>query len=47
MLKDGTGYLVLKNFPTQVQIQLLLKGKAANIEFKQLQYFWYLIYNKQ
>jgi demethylmenaquinone methyltransferase/2-methoxy-6-polyprenyl-1,4-benzoquinol methylase len=47
MLKDGTGYLVLKNFPTQAQIRLLLKGKAVTIEFKQLEYFWYLIYHKQ
>ncbi len=47
LLKDGTGYLVLKNFPTQAQIRLLFSEKAVNIEFKQLQYFWYLMYNKQ
>jgi len=47
LLKDGTGYLVLKNFPTQAQIRTLLKNKTVNIEFKQLEYFWYLIYNKK
>jgi demethylmenaquinone methyltransferase/2-methoxy-6-polyprenyl-1,4-benzoquinol methylase len=47
LLKDGTGYLVLKNFPTQAQIRTLLKEKAVNIEFKQLEYFWHLTYYKK
>jgi demethylmenaquinone methyltransferase/2-methoxy-6-polyprenyl-1,4-benzoquinol methylase len=47
LLKDGTEYLVLKNFPTQAQIRSLLQDKAVNIEFKQLEYFWHLLYNKQ
>jgi DNA-dependent RNA polymerase auxiliary subunit epsilon len=38
---------VLKNFPTQAQIRSLLQDKAVNIEFKQLEYFWHLLYNKQ
>jgi demethylmenaquinone methyltransferase/2-methoxy-6-polyprenyl-1,4-benzoquinol methylase len=47
LLKDGAEYLVLKNFPTQAQIRTLLKEKAIDIEYKKLEYFWYLIYNKQ
>jgi demethylmenaquinone methyltransferase/2-methoxy-6-polyprenyl-1,4-benzoquinol methylase len=47
LLEDGTGYLVLKNFPTETQIRLLLKENALNIEFKQLEYFWCLTYNKR
>lgn len=47
LLEDDTSHLVLKNFPTETQIRLLLKGKAVHVEFKQLQYFWYLIYNKE
>lgn len=46
VLKDGTAYLVLKNFPTQAQIRLLLQDKAVNIQFKRMEYFWYLTYNK-
>ncbi len=46
MLKDGTAYLVLKNFPTQAQIRLLLQEKAVNIQFKRLEYFWCLTYHK-
>jgi demethylmenaquinone methyltransferase/2-methoxy-6-polyprenyl-1,4-benzoquinol methylase len=47
VLKDGTEYLVLKNFPTQAQIRLLLQEKAVNVEFKRMEYFWYLSYNTQ
>jgi demethylmenaquinone methyltransferase/2-methoxy-6-polyprenyl-1,4-benzoquinol methylase len=45
-LKDGTSYLIVKNYPTEAQVRLLLENKAANIEFKKLKYFWYLTYNK-
>lgn len=44
VLKDGTAYSVLKNFPDQSALEKTLAGKAQNIQFIQLQYFWICAY---
>lgn len=44
ILEIGTTYKVLKNFPTERSIQQLLRGKATDINFINLQYYWVLIY---
>ncbi len=44
VLQDGSAHLVLKNFPAEAQIRSLLEGKAAQIAFTQLPYYWYLVY---
>lgn len=43
-LENGKSYKVLKNFPTEIFIRELLKGKATDIEFIQLKYYWILKY---
>jgi demethylmenaquinone methyltransferase/2-methoxy-6-polyprenyl-1,4-benzoquinol methylase len=45
-LSDGTEHIVLKNFTTEDQIIKVLKDKAVNIEYKQLDYYWILKYYK-
>ena len=45
ILEDGTNHMVLKNFPSEEFIFKLLAGKACNIKFRQLTYFWILTYN--
>jgi hypothetical protein len=44
-LKDGREHLVLKNFPTMELINDKLKGKAKEISFINLGYYWILMYN--
>lgn len=44
VLKDGTAFSVLKNFPDQSALEKTLTGKAQNIQFIQLQYFWICAY---
>lgn len=44
-LKDGSEHLVLKNFPTAELIDEKLKGKAKEISFTSLGYYWMLKYN--
>lgn len=43
-LENGTTYKVLKNFPTESFIREILKGKAMDIEFIKLKYYWILKY---
>ncbi len=43
-LDDGTIHTVLKNFPTEKYIRQLLTGKAADISFINLHYYWILKY---
>ena len=43
-LDNGKDYLVLKNFPTEKFIKKLLKGKAEDIRFIRLKYYWTLIF---
>ena len=43
-LDNGTTHKVLKNFPTENFIRQLLKGKATDINFRNLQYYWILEY---
>lgn len=45
-LENGTTYKVLKNFPTEKFIRQLLTGKAADINFINLDYYWILQYKK-
>ena len=46
VLENGTTHKVLKNFPVEIFMRQLLTGKAANIDFINLQYYWILKYNK-
>ncbi len=43
-LKDGTEHLILKNFPTEEFIRQCLAGKATEINFIKMTYFWLLSY---
>ncbi len=43
-LENGTTHKVLKNFPTETFIQKLLTGRAADINFINLKYYWILTY---
>jgi demethylmenaquinone methyltransferase/2-methoxy-6-polyprenyl-1,4-benzoquinol methylase len=43
-LDDGTHYEVLKNFPDEDQVTALLSGVGDSIEYRELDYFWYVSY---
>ena len=43
-LNNRTTHKVLKNFPTEIFIQQLLKDRATDINFINLQYYWILEY---
>ena len=43
-LENGAKHNVLKNFPTEKFIKQLLTGKATDVEFISLQYYWILKY---
>lgn len=44
-LDDGSEHLVLKNFMTEEVIRQKLEGKAKNIHFVNMKYYWLLSYN--
>lgn len=39
-LEDGTAYTILKNFPTEAELQKTLKTYSRNFEVMMLDYFW-------
>jgi 2-polyprenyl-3-methyl-5-hydroxy-6-metoxy-1,4-benzoquinol methylase len=43
-LEDGTAHKVLKNFPTKEFIREILAGKASDVGFTDLEYYWLLTY---
>ncbi|QCR24206.1 class I SAM-dependent methyltransferase [Pontibacter sp. SGAir0037] len=43
-LENGSEHLVLKNFPTEQLIREALDGKATDINFVNMQYYWFLSY---
>lgn len=43
-LENKTTHKVLKNFPTEIFIRKLLKSRATDINFINLQYYWILKY---
>ena len=43
-LADGSMHKVLKNFPSEDMIRNLLNGKAQQIHFSRLEYYWILAY---
>ena len=43
-LQNGDVYTVLKNFPAKAEIEALLNGKACNIRYIALTYFWIAAY---
>ena len=43
-LENGTSHNVLKNFPNHDFLMQLMAGKAADIEFINLEYYWILKY---
>lgn len=45
-LQNGQLYKVLKNFPTEEDLRILLKDKVKNIQFVELKYYWILLFNK-
>lgn len=45
-LENGQLYKVLKNFPTEEDLRILLKDKVKNIQFIELKYYWILLFNK-
>jgi len=44
MLDDGSTYEVLKNYPTEPELEKVLKGMADNFKFQSLNYYWFLEY---
>ena len=46
-LENGTKHKVLKNFVTETFIRQLLTGKASDIHFIRLEYYWILKYKIQ
>jgi demethylmenaquinone methyltransferase/2-methoxy-6-polyprenyl-1,4-benzoquinol methylase len=47
ILKNGTTYKVLKNFPTEEFIREVLTGTATDIQFTQMTYYWILQYKNK
>ena len=43
-LEDGTHYEVLKNFPDKVELERVLAGVSVDLEYRELEYFWYASY---
>ena len=43
-LRDGTEHEVLKNFPEEAELQTLLRGRGAELNFRRLTYYWCLSY---
>lgn len=44
-LDDGSTHLVLKNFPTDDEFSIILKGMVRDIHIQRLDYFWILTYH--
>ncbi len=44
LLKDGTVFSVLKNFPEREDLERVLSGKAQNFQYIALQHFWICAY---
>jgi SAM-dependent methyltransferase len=43
-LENGTSHQVLKNFPSEKQVRDVLTGKARDIEYIDMEYFWIVKY---
>lgn len=43
-LDDGTQHEVLKNFPSESQVKNLLAGRADDVRWLELSYYWFLTY---
>ena len=43
-LADGSEHVVLKNFPTQAELARALAGRAVDLEYIELPYYWLLKY---
>ena len=43
-LQNGEAYTVLKNFPSQSDIENVLKDNCSSFQFIQLQYFWIAVW---
>jgi SAM-dependent methyltransferase len=46
-LENGEKYTVIKNFPTDLEIENLISHVGININIKKLDYFWILTFNKK
>jgi SAM-dependent methyltransferase len=43
-LSNGSGYEVLKNFPTEHELRTHLGSRARGVKYTSMQYYWYLEY---
>jgi SAM-dependent methyltransferase len=43
-LRDGTEHEVLKNFPEEAELRMLLRGRGTQLDFRRLTYYWCLSY---
>lgn len=43
-LEDGSKHEVVKNYPTERELRTLLRDRATNIQYKNLEHYWVLIY---
>lgn len=43
-LDDGTEHEVLKNFPAENEVKRILAGRATDIRWTELPYYWFLTY---
>ena len=43
-LQDGRSYEVLKNFPDEGEIRLLLGDAATQVQYEALTYYWLVAY---
>lgn len=43
-LEDGSKHEIVKNYPTEQELKDLLRTRSTGIDFKNLEYYWILIY---
>ena len=43
-LEDGSKHEIVKNYPTEEELRLLLSNHASNVDFRNLQHYWILKY---
>ena len=46
-LEDGSKHQIIKNYPTEQELRILLSNRASKIDFKNLKHFWILMYQTQ
>lgn len=46
-LNDGSGHVVIKNFPSEPELRAEVAGFGRNVQYTALQYYWVLSYEKR